>query len=41
MGFSNIDKHKYSWVLNIIRCVHLKVDRWYLNKIRCDKKKVP
>ena len=21
MGFSNIGKHKYSWVLNIIRCV--------------------
>ena len=39
MGFSNIGKHKYSWVLNIIRCVYLKVDRWYLNKIRCDKKK--
>ena len=41
MGFSNIDKHKYSWVLNIIRCMYLKVDRWYLNKIRCDKKKYP
>ena len=41
MGFSNIGKHKYSWVLNIIRCVYLKVDRWYLNKIRCDKKKYP
>ena len=39
MSFSNIGKHKYSWVLNIIRCVYLKVDRWYLNKIRCDKKK--
>ena len=39
MGFSNIGKHKYSWVLNIIRCVYLKVDRWYLNKIRCEKKK--
>ena len=41
MGFSNIDKYKYSWVLNIIRGVYLKVDRWYLNKIRCDKKKYP
>ena len=39
MGFSNIGKHKYSWVLNIIRCVYLKVGRWYLNKIMCDKKK--
>ena len=41
MGFSNIGKHKYSWILNIIRCVYLKVDKWYLNKIRCDEKKVP
>ena len=41
MGFSNIGKHKYSWVLDVIRCVYLKVDRWYLNKIRCDKKKYP
>ena len=41
MDFSNISKHKYSWVSNIIRCVYLKVDRWYLNKIRCDKKKYP
>ena len=41
MGFSNIGKYKYSWVLNIIRGVYLKVDRWYLNKIRCDKKKYP
>ena len=32
MGFSNIAKHKYSWTLNIIRCVYLKVNRWYLNK---------
>ena len=39
MGFSNIGKHKYSWVLNIIRYVYLKVGRWYLNKIMCDKKK--
>ena len=38
MGFSNIGKHKYSWVLNIIRCVYLNVNRWYLNKIKCDKK---
>ena len=38
MGFSNIAKHKYSWALNIIRCVYLKVNRWYLNKIRCKKK---
>ena len=38
MGFSNIGKYKYSWVLNIIRCVYLKVGRWYLNKIMCDKK---
>ena len=22
MGFSNISKHKYSWALNIIRCVY-------------------
>ena len=35
----NIGKHKYFWVLNIIRCVYLKVNRWYLNKIRSDKKK--
>ena len=39
MGFSNIGKHKYSWVLNIIRYVYLKVGRLYLNKIMCDKKK--
>ena len=40
-GLFNIGKHKYSWVLNIIRCVYLKVDRWDLNKMRCDKKKYP
>ena len=38
MGFSNIAKHKYSWVLNRIGCVYLKVNRWYLNKIRRKKK---
>ena len=38
MGFSNIAKHKYSWALNRIGCVYLKVNRWYLNKIRCKKK---
>ena len=27
MGFSNIGKHKYSWVLDVIRCVYLKVGR--------------
>ena len=41
MGFSNIAKHKYSWALNIIRSVYLKVNRWYLHKVRCDKKKYP
>ena len=35
MGFSNITEHKYSWALNIIRCVYLKVNMWYLNKIKC------
>ena len=25
MGFSNIVKHKYSWALNRIGCVYLKV----------------
>ena len=25
MSFSNISKHKYSWALNRIECVHLKV----------------
>ena len=39
MGFSNIAKNKYYWALNIIRCVYLKVNSWYLNKIRCRKKK--
>ena len=39
MSFSNIAKHKYSWALNGIGCVCLKVNRWYLNKIRCNKKK--
>ena len=39
MGFPNIVKHKYSWVLNIIRCVFLKVNRWFLNKSRRNKKK--
>ena len=39
MGFSNIAKHKCSWVLNRIWCVYLKVNRWYLNKIKCKKKK--
>ena len=38
MGFSNIAKHKYSWTLNRIGCVYLKVNRWYLNKIRRKKK---
>ena len=37
MGFSNIAKHKHSWVLNRIGCVYLKVNRWYLNKIKCNK----
>ena len=27
MGFSNIAKHKYSWALNRIGCVYLKVNR--------------
>ena len=39
IGFSNIVKQKYSWFLNRIECVYLKVNRWYLNKIRCKKKK--
>ena len=39
--FSNISKHKFSWALNRIGCVYLKVNRWYLNKIRCNKKKYP
>ena len=40
LPWTRIMGHKYSWALNRIACVYLKVNRYNLNKIRC-KNKVP